>query len=273
MAEDKEKIDLTETENKQASANEEPEVLNEKETKKAKERILAGTNKPIEYFYIVGENKTNGVEYIEVQQYINDKFAGRIIQQQYFPIAEQSNRILELNKYMLEQVMEDYVKFERVKFLVQVTPKWFSSPLLKEQFLNYVYTFKDKVILCFDAGSLIKAGKDALDTIRKIVKDYHTKILIDNVEFQNLVQIIGYHADYVRFDARLIDKSDENYTQVIKFMRDYLKAQGSKMVVRNIKDEAQRYYFLNNGADVVEGNGVYTPKKLISSITKDYDIK
>lgn len=247
--------------------------LSEKEVKKAKERVLVATNKPIEYFYVVGENKIHGVEYVEVQQYLNDKFSGRVIQQQYFQIAEQSKRIFDLNKLMLEQVLEDYLKFERVKFMIQITPKWFSTAVLHEQLLNYVYTFKDKVILCLDASSLISGGKKAKDGIKKIAKEYHTKILLDNVEMQNLAQVIGYHADYVRLDARFIDKSDENYTQVFKFIKDYLKAQNSKLVVKNVKDDAQKFYFINNGADVVEGNGVYTPKKLISSIAKDYKIK
>lgn len=245
----------------------------ERELKQDRARVELGTNRPVEYYYVVGKSKTNFIEYVDVQQVLNDKFNGKITQSVYFPVAEQSKRIFTLNKLLFEKVCDDCLKYDKLKFLVQVSAKWLSTLRDTNTLMAYLELFGENVILAFDSVTLIRQGDKAKTFIKKLQKDYHFKILFDNCEFQNLSQLIGWHVDYVRFDARFVDKADESYTQVVKFMRDYLKAQGVKMVVRNIKDDAIRYYFINNGADVVEGNGVYTPKKLINSILKDFKLK
>lgn len=260
------------TAKKSASKKVEPKK-SEREIKQDKARVQLGISRPVEYYYVVGKTKTNFIEYIDVQQVLNDKFNGKITQMMFFPIAEQSKRIFQLNKMMFERVADDCLKYQKVKFLIQISAKWFATVRDTQALFDYISLFGENVILSFDSVTLVKQGPKAKDALKKLSKDYHFKILFDNVEFQNLSQLIGYHPDYVRLDARFIDKGDETYTQVLKFMRDYLKAQGIKLVVRNIKDEVLKNYFLNNGADIVEGNGVYTPKKLVTSILKDFKLK
>ncbi len=247
-------------------------VDNEAKIKQSQQRVARGTNRPIEYYFIVGHSKINTIEYIEIQQVINDKFSGRLTQPQYFPVAEQTKRIFTLNNMLFDKVQDESIMNEKIKFLVQISAKWFESEKTLDEIMKQISSFGENVILCFDSVTLVRAGETAKEALKKISKDYRFKILFDNVEFQNLSLIIGYHPDYVRLDARFIDIKDEHYTDVLKFMREYLKVQKIKMAVRNVKDEAQKNFFLNLGADVVEGNGVYTPKKLIASILKDYKL-
>ncbi len=271
VAEKTEKAKET-TKTTKATTKKTDSVETETQKKQSEQRVARGTNRPIEYYFIVGHSKINTIEYIEVQQVLNDKFSGRLTQPQYFPVAEQTKRIFTLNNMLFDKAQDESIMNEKIKFLVQVSAKWFESEKTLDEIMKQISSFGENVILCFDSVTLVRAGDVAKEALKKISKDYRLKILFDNVEFQNLSLIIGYHPDYVRLDARFIDIKDEHYTDVLKFMREYLKVQKIKMAVRNVKDEAQKNYFLNLGADVVEGNGVYTPKKLIASILKDYKL-
>lgn len=246
--------------------------LSEAEQKQAVKRVNLGQKRPIDYYYGVSQTKTRQIEFVEVVQVVNDKFNGTLNMYQYFAIAEQSKRIFELSRMLFEKVYDEEQINPKLKFLVRVSAKYFSTPRLVESLVAQVQHWGERVVLCFDTPTLIRAGEVAKDFIKRVRKDYHTKILLDNPEQENLALIIGYEPDYVRLDARGVDKGNENYTLVLKFLRDYFKAQKIKMVFNNVKDEQIKNYLINNGADVVEGAGVYAPKKTMASIVKDYNL-
>lgn len=235
-------------------------------------RVLLAERKPIDFFYVAGQSTDKKLEYIEIQQVLNDKFNGKILQQQFFPVAESSERIITLNRLLIDRAVYDATVNAKIRFLVQVSAKWFSTPAKINEFVNFVAKMGEYVVLCFDSVTLVKAGQVAKDVLEQLKKERFTKILLDNVEFQNLGLLIGYHPDYIRLDARLIDKTDEKYVLVLRFMRDYCKAQSIRLCVRNVKDDAMKNWLLLNGVNVVEGNCVYTPKKNVSTIREHYKL-
>lgn len=240
---------------------------------KAQRRVEVGTERPIEYYYVVGQNRLGLIDYVEVRQVLNDKFNGNLSQAQFFAVAEQTRRIFTINKMMLERIAEDASVCPKLKFMVQVSSKWFTSPVKVELLGSLLDDVPENTILCFDAVTLAREGEDARIQLVKFAKDRKLKIMLDNVEYLNFIQFVGYHADYIRFDARFINNKDEKFDHAFKFLRDYTKALDMKLVVKNVKNELLKNYYLKANADVLEGSGIYAPRKQLANILTDYKLQ
>lgn len=247
--------------------------VEDKNILKAQRRVEVGTERPIEYCYVVGQNRLGLIDYVEVRQLLNDKFNGNLSQSQFFAVAEQTRRIFALNKMMIERVAEDALVCPKVRFMVQVSSKWFTSPVKAELLSTLLDDLPENTILCLDAVTLARDGEDAKIQLIKFAKERKLKILLDNVEALNFIQFVGYHADYIRLDARFIDNKDEKFDHAFKFLRDYTKALDMKLVVKNVKNELLKNYYLKANADVLEGAGIYPPKKQLASILTDYKLQ
>ena len=236
-------------------------------------RIELGTKHPIGYYYSVGQTANGDLAYVDLQQFLNDKFSGRISQSQYFAVAEQTKRIFSLNSMMIDRVAEEKKLAKDARFMVQISAQWFSNQskirLLKEM----VETLGKGVILCFDAVSLVNAGPEAKAVFDEFALEYEFEVLLDNIEYLSFVQFLGYKANYIRFDARFLEMGEVNAEIAFGFLKNYTDANGMKLVVKNIKSEEEKDYYIGLGADIVEGVGVYTPKKRIARIMNDFKVE
>lgn len=244
--------------------------IDERASLEAQKRIELGVEKPIEYYYVAGESRFNSLEYVEIRQVLNDKFNGNLSQAQFFAVAEQTRRIYLMNKLLIEKMTEDSLVVPKVRFMIQISAKWLTNPAKTEVLENCLSDLENEAILAIDAVSLAGAGVEAKDALLALRDKFKIKILLDNVEYLNFMQFVAYHADYVRIDARFIDMKDDRYEKAFKFVKDFTKAVGGKVSVKHVSSGAMKEYFLKNGADVLEGRGVSTPKKQIVSILSDY---
>ena len=245
----------------------------EKRQKAERRRVELGNQRPVDYVYSVGETKTGNIEYVEVQQTLNDKFNGGISQQQYFAVAEQTRRIFSLNQMMLEQCAEESATAERLKFAVQVSVKWLTVKGKDEVLKQLLSALQPETIVIVDAVSLALAGQEAFNNLKDLLAEYKLKLMLDNVEYLNFIQFVGYHADYIRFDARFFDPKDATYEKVFKFVKDYAKTISTRLVIKNIGSKDKKLFFANNGADVLEGSHVYGVKRQISTILVDHKMQ
>lgn len=243
-----------------------------KEVEKTKRRVEKAKNVPIGYFYEVTKSRLGTIEFVEVCQMLNDKFNGRINQSVFYPLAEQSARIFDLNALLFERVIKDSLTYPKIKFAVYVSSKWFLTDFRRARLFEFFKQMKDNVYLVFDSVSLTQTGNFAIDGLKAMAKEFRFKLIFDNAEYQNLSQMISYHPDYIRLDSRFIDKTDENYSLVFRFLRDYCKAQKHKLVVKHVKDDVLKNYLVTNNVDAVQGNGVYRPKTVLTSIISDFKL-
>lgn len=235
-------------------------------------RLELGTKHPIGYYYSVGQTAGGDLAYVDLQQFLNDKFSGRISQSQYFAIAEQTKRIFSLNAMMIDRVVQEKNLAKDARFMVQISAQWFSNASKIKLLKEMVESLGKGVILCFDAVSLVNAGPEAKAVLDEFAVEYEFEVLLDNIEYLSFVQFMGYSANYIRFDSRFLDMSDPNSEIAFGFLKNYTTANGMKLVVKNIKNEEEKDYYVSLGADIVEGFGVYTPKKRITRIMKDYKV-
>lgn len=245
----------------------------EKRQKLEQRRIELGHKRPVDYCYSVGQTKTGNVEYVEVLQTLNDKFNGGISQQQYFAVAEQTRRIFSLNQMMIETCAEDSSTTERLRFAVQVSAKWLTVKGKKDVLKELLSALPAETVIIVDAVSLAVAGQDAFNDLKELLTEYKLKLLLDNVEYLNFIQFVGYHADYIRFDARFFDTKDESYEKAFRFVKDYAKTINTRLVIKNIGSKEKKLFFANQGADVMEGSHVYGVKRQLSTILADFKMQ
>ena len=268
------KVSKTKAENT-SSKSQKPKtvsVKSQKELKRTKARIKESEKNPIVYFYNANLNKNQKVEFVEVKQGINDKFLGKIDQDQYYAVSEMSKRVFQVNRLHITEVMNTALLYERVVFAVRVSAKWFEDEVTAQQIDDIIKEFKDNIILIFDATTLFNADSTVLSKIKRYRESMHLKVMVDNIENQNLSLTVGASADIVRIDARYFDLKDDKYSTLMKFYRNYAREQNVKLAVKNITDKKEQTFFLNYGADYVEGPAVYTPKKSVTTILRDFNI-
>ncbi len=269
------KVRKTKTEKTSATKTQKPKtgsIKSQKELKRAKARIKESEKNPIAYFYNANLNKNQKLEFIEVKQGINDKFLGKIDQDQYYAVSELSKRVFQINRLHINEVVSSSLLYERLIFGVRISAKWFEEEVAMQQIDEIIKEFKDNIILIFDATTLFNAESAVLSKIKRYRENQHLKVMIDNIENQNLSLTVAASADIVRIDARYFDLKDDKYSTLMKFYRNYCREQNVKLAVKNITDKKQQTFFLNYGADYIEGPAVYTPKKSITTILRDFDI-
>ncbi len=247
-------------------------VKSQKELVRTKARIKESEKNPVVYFFNANLNKNQKVEFVEVKQGINDKFLGKIDQDQYYAVSEMTKRVFQINRLHIEEVMSTALLYERLTFGVRISSKWFEDENMTIVIDDIIKEFKENIILIFDATTLFNAESTVLAKIKRYRESMRLKVMIDNIENQNLSLTAAAAADIVRIDARYFDLKDDKYSTLMKFYRNYCREQNVKLAVKNIRDKKEQTFFLNYGADFVEGPAVYTPKKSINTILRDFNI-
>lgn len=246
--------------------------VGEKELKRAKNKIKEGEKNPIAYYFSSSLTKDKRLEFVEIKQYLNDKFLGKIDQDQFFAVSEQSKKVYQLNRLLLSEAGDQSLMNERIRFAVKVSYKWFETESYIKQIDEIIEDFGENVMLLFDAPTLIGLEQGILSKVNRYRENLHLKIILDNVESQNLSLTVAVHGDILRLDARYFNIKDEKYANLIKFYRDFCKSQGVKLAVKNVNDEKQLAFFTSYGVDYLQGSAVYTPKKSINTILRDFNI-
>ncbi|MGN0819408.1 MAG: EAL domain-containing protein [Christensenellaceae bacterium] len=246
--------------------------VGEREIKRARAKIKEGEKNPIAYYFSASLTKDKRLEFVEVKQYLNDKFLGKIDQDQFFAVSEQSKKVYQLNRLLLAEANDQALMNERVRFAVKISYKWFETENYIKQIDEIIDDFGENVVLLFDAPTLVGLEQGLLSKINRYRENLHLKIILDNVESQNLSLTVAVHGDILRIDARYFNIKDEKYANLIKFYRDYCRSQGVKLAVKNVNDDKQFAFFTSYGVDILQGSAVYTPKKSVNTILRDFNI-
>ena len=88
-------------------------------------RGAVALTEPVVYFYGCGLNTDSTINYLSVQQVLNDKFLGKLLPPQYVAIAENSERIEELNLIALQSLLETIKENEKYQFAMPISCRTF----------------------------------------------------------------------------------------------------------------------------------------------------
>ena len=232
-------------------------------------RGAVALTEPIIYFYGCGLNTDSTINYLNVQQVLNDKFLGKLLPPQYVAIAENSERIEELNLIALQNLLEVMAENEKYQFALPISCRTFVRKVSHGKLIKMLGEGVDRLILAIDGNMLLSLGKlgiAGVDELRKL----GVKIMIDYGVDTGVHLLTDYAIDYLRIDARYYKESDIRRTALLDMLVGYAKVQGIPTVASGVEDTKQAKYFLTHGIDIIEGFATGEPKRTVLSATKEY---
>ncbi|MDE6302123.1 MAG: EAL domain-containing protein [Clostridia bacterium] len=223
---------------------------------------------PIVYFYNAARTDENNIAYVTVQQVLNDKFLGKMLPQQFFAVAEGSERIETLNLLSVKQAATDCDSNPNMIFVTQASARLLIKDDVLKRLIKNAKTENGNLVLAFDCALLEALGERGLTGIRQLAEN-DVKIMIDNTENAGLKVLTEYNIDYLRFDARYYKEEDEKKTAHLDMVLGYAKVQGMKTTALYVNSVKEAKYFLSHGVENIEGDIVGSPVRIIQNAIKE----
>ena len=218
---------------------------------------------PIVYFYDAAINEEGKVQYLNVQQVLNDKFLGKMIPQEYFAMAEGSSRIEELNYIALENVVKDCNENPDVRFVVKISCRLLLKQETLTKLVDKMRTEHQNLVLAFDCAMLEAVwfvGISAINTL----KSQGALIMIDNAESASMRVLTEYEFDYLRLDARYYNGESTKRLAHLDMITGYADVQNIITTSINCEHKEDARILLDHGVKVIQGDAVARPMRLIN---------
>ena len=232
-------------------------------------RGAVALTEPVVYFYDCGLNSDSTINYLGVQQVLNDKFLGKILPPQYVAIAENSERIEELNLIALQSLLEEIKENPKYVFALPMSCRTFARKGSQAKLIKMLEGGVERLVVILDGNMLLSLGKVGIDGVDEL-RGYGIKIMIDYGVDTGVHMLTDYPVDYLRIDARYYKESDVRRTALLDMLVGYCKVQGITTVASGVEDTKQAKYFLTHGVDVIEGFCTGEPKRTVLSAVKEY---
>ena len=225
---------------------------------------------PIAYFYDVAvRTEDNTVAYVNCQQVLNDKFLGRLLPQQFFAVAETSNRIEKLNLMHLEAVVNECNANPEILFVLQISVRFLVDSALISTLIEKSVTENHNLIMAFDGIMLEKTGEIGQNSLKKLM-DNGVYIMLDNVESVNVRCLTELPYDYIRFDSRVYSRENVKATNHLDILLQFCKQSGITCVARYVDVGKVKRYFLDHPVDIMQGDAICAPSRLTSVALVSY---
>jgi|AGTN01.2.fsa_nt_gi FOG: EAL domain len=226
-------------------------------------------SEPIVYYYSAAVNRDDQIAYVSVQQTLNDRFFGKIVEPQFFAVAEGSDRVEKFNFLALDQLKKDCDLRKDLKFSLNVSCRLLIKQPTFDLLKKRAAEIEGKnLIMSFDCLLLEALGDLGLKRITEL-RQAGALIMIDNTEQAGMKVLTEYPIDYIRLDSRYYAAQTPKAVAHLQMLTGYAKTQGiisSALYVDTIK---QALLFLSKGADVIQGSVVSEPKRLIHVALKE----
>ena len=218
---------------------------------------------PIVYFYDAAINEDGAVQYLNVQQVLNDKFLGKMIPQEYFAMAESSTRIEELNFFALDEIVKNCNENPDVRFATKISCRLLLKQETLTKLVDRMKTEHGNLILAFDCAMLEAVGFVGISAINTL-KSQGALIMIDNAESASMRVLTEYDFDYLRLDARYYDGNSEKRLAHLDMITGYADVQNIVTTSINCEHKEDARILLDHGVKVIQGDAVARPMRLIN---------
>lgn len=218
---------------------------------------------PIVFFYDAAINEDGEVQYLNVQQLLNDKFLGKILPQEYFAMAESSNRIEELNYIALDNVVKDCNEHPELRFAVKISCRLLLKQETLTKLVDKMRTEHGNLILAFDCAMLEAVGFVGISAINTL-KSQGALIMIDNAESASMRVLTEYDFDYLRLDARYYNGDSSKRLAHLDMITGYADVQNIITTSINCEHKEDARILLDHGVKVIQGDAVARPMRLIN---------
>ena len=218
---------------------------------------------PIVYFYDAAINEEGVVQYLNVQQVLNDKFLGKMIPQEFFAVAESSTRIEELNFFALEELVKNCNENPDIRFVTKISCRLLLKQETLTKLVDKMKTEHGNLILAFDCAMLEAVGFVGISAINTL-KAQGALIMIDNAESASMRVLTEYDFDYLRLDARYYDGDSAKRLAHLDMITGYADVQNIITTSINCEHKEEARILLNHGVKVIQGDTVARPMRLIN---------
>ena len=195
---------------------------------------------------------------------INDRQMGVLLQEAFFPIAEKSNQIIEINKWTIEEGCDVIKRCEKReadinRLIVPVSKKFLSKPYCCKQLAKIVEAKDvdpDKFCLNITESIYASEGAQVSQTIKEL-REYGFIVSIDDfgVEYTSLSHLGMYDVDYIGIDASLLDgiMDDERAQNRLQGIIEFCKKIESQARIHGVDTEEKAALLRTLGADQMQG--------------------
>ena len=218
---------------------------------------------PIVHFYDAAIDEEGKVQYLNVQQVLNDKFLGKMLPQEYFAIAEGSTRIEELNFIALELITKDCNEHPELRFVTKISCRLLLKQETLTKLVDKMKTEHNNLILAFDCAMLEALGFAGISAIN-ILKAQGALIMIDNAESASMRVLTEYDFDYLRLDARYYNGDSLKRLAHLDMITGYAAVQNIVTTSINCEHKEEARILLDHGVKVIQGDAVARPMRLIN---------
>ena len=218
---------------------------------------------PIVYFYDAAINEEGKVQYLNVQQVLNDKFLGKMIPQEYFAMAEGSSRIEELNFIALENLVKDCNENPDIRFVTKISCRLLLKQETLTKLVDKMHTEHGNLVLAFDCAMLEALGFAGISAINTL-KSQGALIMIDNAESASMRVLTEYEFDYLRLDARYYNGDSTKRLAHLDMITGYADVQNIITISINCEHKEDARILLDHGVKVIQGDAVARPMRLIN---------
>ena len=233
----------------------------QRDTGKKIKKSVAETQ-PIIYFYDACVGFKGAIEYVNIQQVLHDRFIGKMLPQQFFAVAEGSDRIEFLNFLSLKRAVEDCNANPDLKFVLNVSCRLLIYSRTLDRLIAESKTEYANLILSFDCALLEALGTVGIAAIAQI-KAAGVMVMIDNAESTTMRVLTEYEFDYLRLDARWYNENNAKKTAHLDMMVGYCSVQGITMTAMYVNTPRFGQFFIKHGITAVQGMAVSRPMRLI----------
>jgi diguanylate cyclase (GGDEF)-like protein/PAS domain S-box-containing protein len=189
---------------------------------------------------------------------------GMVSPAEFIPIAEETNLIIEIGKWVLEQACKDLKKlkeigFANLKMAVNLSAKQFNGGNL-EKIIFDIFE-KTNVNACgfefeITETTIMKDPTEAIETLRKL-KQKAVTIAIDDfgVSYSSLNYLNRFPIDAVKIDRSFIRDLSENRKgkEIVEMMISLAHKLNLRVTAEGVENEEQVKYLIDKGCDEMQG--------------------
>lgn len=213
----------------------------------------------------------------EVSMRINDKVMGVMLQEQFVPVAEKSNRICRLGLWAIEEACDAINRCEAREADINTIILWISvRHICKKNFVQQVTKILEKHAVnpdkfCFNiTESILEENKAQIIENFKELRELGFKISIDDlgVEYSSLSNLSLYAVDYIGFNECIIQgiEEDEKVQNKVQGLIDFCQKIETQTRIDGVDSEKKALMLKAMGADQLKGPfyGIEMSEKSIS---------
>ena len=196
---------------------------------------------------------------------INDRKMGVLLQDAFFPVAEKSSQIIELNKWTVEEGCDAILRCEKReaeinRLIVPISKKFLSRQNCVKQLIKIVESKGvDPDKFCFNiTENIYAAEQQQVAATINALREYGFLVSIDDfgVEYTSLSNLGLYNVDYIGIDESLLEgiMEDERIQNRLQGIIEFCKKIEAQARIHGVDTPEKAALLRTLGADQMQGS-------------------